>query len=149
MANVKLQKASIKDGMFLTVKYEETTATSTDTYTRECTSIIHDDLKEAFSRLSPHIEDICELSNHEHVKAKGFTIGGAGDHEGVCIIGSSDLTMGTLNLVTPFVKWDSDYENISELGEIIDDCKNEVIAYLFEDKHAPEAQQKLEFEDEQ
>lgn len=71
------------------------------------------------------------------------------DHEGVTIIGGRNVDAGYLNLVAPFTKWDSDYEYISELGEIVEECKNEVMLYLFENKHQPEAQLEMEFENEE
>ncbi len=144
---VTIKKAKIKDGMFLEVEYDERASDGDNNVKKSCTAIVHDDLKNAFNGLNIHIENICELANHQLIKAKGFTIGGSGDHEGVCLIGSSELELGLLNLVTPFVKWDSDYKNIAELGEVIEACKAEVLLYLFEEKHQPDAQLELEFDE--
>ena len=82
-----------------------------------------------------------------NVNCHGFTIGGSGDHEGVCLVGYRGLDSGKyLNLVSPFTKWsDEEYEYISELGQIIEECKHEVRLYMFEGKYKPEAQQELPF----
>ncbi len=71
----------------------------------------------------------------------GFSIGGSGDSEGVTLTGYRELkNEKVLNLVSPFTKWDDDYELASELGEVIEECKSEVKKYLFEGKHQPDVQ---------
>lgn len=81
---------------------------------------------------------------------KGFTIGGSGDNEGVTLIGTRTLSNDkALNLVSPFTKWEEDYNPYSyssELSQIIEECKHEVKEYLFNGKHQPDAQMSLEFE---
>lgn len=85
------------------------------------------------------------------MECMGFSIGGSGDSEGVTIIGRRDLSSGSvLNLTSPFTKFQSDYSFTSELAELIETCKAEVYSYLFEGKHQPDAQMKIEFpEDEE
>lgn len=154
-SKIQLKKAKIKDSLFLEVEYSESIADGTNTVKKDCTAPVHDDLKNAFSKLDDHLCGLCYQYNSiseldiENTKAKGFTIGGSGDNEGVVLIGSRDLDDGSvLNLVSPFKKWDSDYEEISELSEAIETCKHEVKLYLFEAKHKPEAQQELPFGEE-
>jgi hypothetical protein len=142
---IQLKKAKIKDGLFLEVEYSETIADGTNTVKKDCTAPVHDDLKNAFSKLDGHLQDLCE--QNDECTCKGFSIGGSGDHEGVVLIGSRDIKLGTLNLVSPFAKWDCDYEEISDLSEAIEGCKHEVKLYLFEGKHKPEAQQELPFDE--
>lgn len=144
-SNITIKKAKLKDAMFLEVEYEERVQLGHNEVKKTCDAVVHDDMKAAFKKLSEHIENICELSNHSDIVAKGFTIGGSGDHEGVCLFGSSNLDLGVMNIVTPFVKWDSEYQGISYLGEVIEECKAEVLAYLFEGKHQPDAQTSLDF----
>lgn len=136
---ITIKKAKLKDSLHLEVEYEERVLMGTNEVKKTCDAIVHSDMKDAFSKLSAHIEDICELNNHTDVQAKGFTIGGSGDHEGVCLFGSSKLMLGTMNVVTPFVKWDGDYTGRADLGEVIEECKAEVLAYLFEGKKQPDA----------
>lgn len=87
------------------------------------------------------------------ISCVGFSIGGDGGHEGVTLIGSRTLANGkVLNLVSPFQKWSDDnynYAHSFELSEIIEECKGEVAAYLFEGKHAPDKQMTLAFEEEE
>jgi hypothetical protein len=149
-SKIQLKKAKIKDSLFLEVEYSETIADGTNTVKKDCTAPVHDDLKNAFAELDDHLSRICEQwttnNRFDETQCKGFTIGGSGDNEGVTLIGSREIKYGVLNIVSPFTKWDSEYENIIELGEAIETCKHEVKLYLFEGKHQP-AQQKLPFED--
>lgn len=153
--SVRIKKASIKDGIFLDVEYEKTVGDSSRSVKESCKAPIHDDLKDAFKKMDDHLCRLSEQYNKkgkldiENVTAKGFTIGGSGDHEGVCLIGGRSVEGGYLNIVSPFTKWDSEYEYISELGEIVEECKNEVYLYVFEDKHQPDNQLELEFENEE
>lgn len=144
-SNITIKKAKIKDSNFLEVEYEERVLMGHNDVKKTCDAIVHDDMKNAFAKLSQHIENICELPNHTNISAKGFTIGGSGDHEGVCLFGSSSLDLGVMNIVTPFIKWDGDYSYASELGQVIEECKAEVTAYLFEGKRQPDAQQSFDF----
>lgn len=154
MQNVKIKKASIKDGIFLDVEYEETFGENRATVKKSCKAPVHEDLVNAFQKLDEHF---CKLGSQyddkgsldiDNIKAKGFVVGGSGDHEGVTLIGGRDIEHGYLNIVAPFTKWDSDYEDISYLGEAIDDCINEVRMYLFEGKQAPQfVQSEMEFEE--
>lgn len=140
---IKLKKAKIKDGLFLEVEYSEIVTDGENTVKKDCTAPVHDDLKNAYEELNSHLQDICQ-QNDECI-CKGFSIGGSGDHEGVTLIGSRDVELGIINLVTPFVKWDASYDRIGDLSEAIEVCKHEVKLYLFESKHKPDAQQELPF----
>lgn len=137
--NITIKKAKLKDSLHLEVEYEEHVLMGHNDVKKTSDAIVHDDMKEALKKLSFHVENICELHNHTDIQTKGFTIGGSGDNEGVCVFGSSKLEIGTMNIVTPFVKWDSDYSYIAELGLVIEECKAEVLAYLFEGKKQPDA----------
>jgi len=98
--------------------------------------------------------EMYNLDNINHAIAKelectGFTIGGTGDSEGVCLIGNRRLRAArVINLVSPFQKWSNDvyeYDYVNGLAEHIDNCKAEVHAYLFEGKQAPDPQMELSF----
>lgn len=140
---IQLKKAKIKDSLFLEVEYSETISDGTNTVKKDCTAPIHDDLKNAFEKLDHFLEVACEQDSA--CVCKGFSIGGSGDNEGVTLIGSRDVDMGVLNLVSPFIKWDSTFSGRVDLSEAIEACKHEVKLYLFEGKHKPEAQQELPF----
>lgn len=150
---IAIKKAKIKDNMFLDVEYSEKTSDGENKVTKSCTAPVHDDLKHEFAKLDQHLGNICEQYDRDGnitpdiISCKGFTIGGAGDNEGVCLLGLRHLDSSkVLNLTAPFTKWeDQDYENISELSQIIEACKHEVKLYLFEGKHQPEAQMEIGF----
>jgi hypothetical protein len=142
---VKIRKAKIKDALFLEAEYTRVIGDEERSVKEDSTAPIHDDLKQAFSRLDEHLSNLCDQA--DECICKGFSIGGSGDHEGVTLIGSREIEYGILNLVSPFVKWDSSYASIIELSEAIEACKHEVKQYLFEGKHKPEAQQELPFGD--
>lgn len=147
---INIKKAKMMDDLFLYVEYSDESAT----VKRDCKDPIHDDLKFQFRKLDDHLSRLCEQYNERgeldtfNVNCKGFTIGGSGDHEGVCLIGYRGFDTGKcLNLVSPFQKWDDseNYEYVGELAEIIEACKYEVMQYLFEGKHQPSSQMELEF----
>lgn len=149
---VSIKKVKIVDDIFLYVEYSDDSAT----VKKDCKDPIHDDLKFQIRRLDDHLAKICEQFNQVkeidtfNVNCKGFTIGGHGDHEGVCLIGYRGLDSGKyLNLVSPFVKWDDNsYALASELAEVIEACKYEVMEYLFNGKHQPDNQLELDFDSE-
>lgn len=143
---IQFKKAKIKDGLFLEVEYSETITDGTNTVKKDCTAPVHNDLINAFEKLNEHLQRLC--GQDDECICKGFTIGGSGDHEGIVLIGSREVDFGVLNLVTPFIKWDSSYSEITELSEAIEACKHESLLYLFEGKHRPDVQQELPFEGE-
>jgi hypothetical protein len=156
--NVKIKKASIKDDLFLTVEYtEELPGHSKKDAKMTCTIPVHDDLKEAFTKLHKHLAILChevkapkrgefETTEYEDFFARGFSIGGNDESEGVTISGSKDGKYGNVNLNSPFTKYESkDYPFISELGADIGACIYEVEEYLFNEKRAPEKQMEMDF----
>lgn len=85
----------------------------------------------------------------DNILCTGFSIGGSGESEGVTLIGRREMSTGSiLNLVSPFAKWEGDYDYASELATIIEALKAEVSLYLFEGKHQPDAQMSLPFGEE-
>jgi hypothetical protein len=167
-----VKSAKIIDDLTLDVKYhEQLTLISANgtkrkdisgTNSREGENAIHDDLKNAFAKLHPHLALISEMITtsaneiddinedaYRDFKVTGFTIGGGGDSEGVTLIGQKKLsTEKTLNITTPFTKWSDEYGFVSELAEAIESCKHEVTEYL-NGKMAPPAQQEMEFEEQE
>jgi hypothetical protein len=152
---VEIKKAKIKDDLFLEVEYSEEVKDGTNQVKKSCTAPVHDDLKVAFRKLDDHLCKMSEQYNSQghvdtfDVNCKGFIMTGTGDSEGVMLIGYRGLSNGKyLNLNSPSYKWSDEYEYISELAEIIEECKHEVMLYLFEGKHQPDAQQELPFGEE-
>ena len=156
--NVKIKKASIKDDLFLSVEYTEELPGHSKKETKlTCTVPIHEDLKTAFTKLHKHLAILCDevktpkktdfkTSEFETFFAKGFSIGGNDDNEGVTVSGGKEGKYGNVNLNTPFTKYESaDYPFVSELISDIGECIYEVEEYLFNEKRAPEKQLEMDF----
>lgn len=157
MSEVKIKKAKIKDDLFLEVEYtEELEGHSKKDTKLTCTVPVHDDLKSAFSSLDMHMAIIFdELSPKEltkkigDYKARGFSISGNDDNEGVTITGYKEGKYGTCNINTPTQKYEtSEYSGINNLAEVIEECLHEVNEYLFNGKRAPERQLEMDFTEE-
>lgn len=157
-SKVKIKKAKIKDDLFLEGEYsEELPGHSKKDSKFSCTVPIHDDLKDAIQRLNKHLAILCdevkiprkgEFEDDAFIDftAKGFSIGGNDENEGVTISGYKDGKFGIVNLNTPFQKYEtSEYPFISDLGLDINAAVAEVELYLFEGKRAPERQLEMEF----
>jgi hypothetical protein len=155
MSNVTIKKAKIINGDNLAVTYTEEVGKDTNKVNLECSARIHPDLRTAFAKLDEHLAELCEQYDEGgdlcrmQISSTGFSIGGSGDHEGVVLIGQRALDSGkVLNLTSPFEKWEDEagtYGNIDDLSLAIEECISEVNAYLFDGKHAPDAQLSLEF----
>jgi hypothetical protein len=158
--NITIKNASIKSSLFLKYGYDHFVGSTK--YSHPSTTgdaPIHDDLREAFSALTAHFAFICEEITESlcreaindfkkgvvHMDDEtdplrkytviGFTLGK--DSEGVTIIGSKRLESGkSININTPFMKWDDDYAFGSELIAAVDLLKSEVYEYI-EGKRAP------------
>ncbi len=151
-----IKKAKIK-GMTLEVEMEEiifpeNASPITNDVTKKSDQLIHEDLRGAFDKLRPHLISICEqkgateidkyglddLNNSfcEPYSITGFVIGGSDENEGVTLIGQRRISLGTLNLISPFTKYNGDYCYGDELAETIHACVSEVELYLFEGKCA-------------
>jgi hypothetical protein len=125
---VTIKKATIKDGLFLAVKFEENTPSGTNSVSKDCTAPIHDDLRKAFQGLDEHLAEICHQYNEtgaidtENISCNGVAFGGGnGDSGGVTLIGSRHLDDGNVvNLTSPFKKYSDGYSGMAELNELTD-----------------------------
>lgn len=148
----EIKKAKIKNELFLEVEYSEMIKDGTNTVKKDCTAPVHNDLKSAFQKLDVHLTGISHQYNSEgeldfeNVTCTGFSIGGNG--EGVKLFGTRKLDPGgAFNFLSPFHKWDGDtveYDGSDGLRAAVSLCKAEVTKYLFEGKHQPDAQIKLD-----
>jgi hypothetical protein len=156
--SVKIRKAKIKDDLFLEGEYtEQLPGHSKKDSKFSCTVPIHDDLKFALIKLHTHLALLCdevELKKTDDIDTvqftdfgvRGFSVGGNDENEGVTISGWKEGKYGTVNLNTPFTKFESDeYPFLSELGADIQTAIHEVEQYLFEGKRAPEKQLEMDF----
>ncbi len=106
-----IKKAKIDDP-FLNVTYHESVILISGTkrkdiggtISREGENAVHDDLRNAFAKLNPHLALIAEMiqgeitlddidaKSYEDFKVTGFSIGGSGDHEGVLMVACPPYT---------------------------------------------------------
>lgn len=118
---MRVVKIKLKKGDLVDLHYENDKG---DNITLEGANQAHPDLVAAVQNLSYHLAEICEIETQGDfsgpmVTATGFTLGGDGDHAGMVIIGNRKLANNrVLNLVTPFVKFDPDFEPYAECHKL-------------------------------
>lgn len=149
--HITIKKAKLRGGCMeieytKRIELSEEHSTSS-TITESCSAMAHADLIEAFNELTGHLAMICDLRESEHVdfgkpglpiglnkiSVTGFTIGGSDEHEGCVLIGQKKLGSKVLNLVTPFIKWEDEYdpyEYSKFLYNAITNCMREVELYI-------------------
>lgn len=154
--NVNIKKAFIVDATTLDVEYGEHIQEGSASVKKSCESCIHDDLASAFEKLNIHLSTLSYQHDSkgkvlkEGVTCIGFELTGSGDRASVKLVGYRTLpNQKELKLSTPKQLFEGDFWNYPQMGEleqIIEECKQEVLAYLFEGKHAPDNQMELELE---
>lgn len=154
---IEILKAKITKEMTLEVEYEEHISDDTiNEVSKKCDNLVHDDLKNAFADLKPHLALICDLkegirldiSDYDAEQLASIEVTGIvvthGDQAGVTLIGKKRIGNKVLNLVAPFTKYTDEqdpYEHADELSSSVDICVNEVQLYLTEGKAAAKQQQ--------
>lgn len=150
--NITINKASLKDELFLKGDYDLHINDANRNNKFDDSHPVHEDLKNIFMQLGPHLCRLCDqhdpdIDNIEQsVHCTGFTLGG--NDSGITLTGYRMLSDDRiLNLNSPFQKWESDgydgyiYPYIDELSELIESAKGEIKAFLFDGKQAPVAKQ--------
>ena len=160
-----------RSGMTLEVLYFETMnlndTTVTNEISKKCKMIVHNDFVEALKGLKVHFALLCDLrevngfpvdygdniENFDHetyldkITITGITLGGEDESAGVVIIGQKELPGGSiLNIVTPFTRFDSDYNYCNPLEQAVNSVVYEAEQYLFEQKWGVK-QLEIPFED--
>lgn len=159
MEPITIKKVSISSGFGLKVAYTQKEADgSLTSINRDCSSPVHDDMTDAFDKLSVHLgcisdfidpDDINNIEKPKHAMLNDFKVRGIDiedDDTGVRLEGTKKLKSGKkLSLKTPTVKWGDKkpYDYAGNLSEIVESIKYEVDQYLFHAKHAPDQQLKL------
>lgn len=159
-----INSAALKDS-FCNYSYEIASGvTKGDVCNRKGSLLVHDDMKNAFKKLHPHLAVICEeldpkkindidsIEDYDYELHKetgleykvsrfhvdSFQITGSGENEGVSIIGSKMLSTGEIvKLTSPKKAWEGDYIFIMELRAVMDDIISEVELYMTEGKSQP------------
>ncbi len=163
MSEVKITAGKIK-GDYCEYSFSERTENGSQAVNISSEAIVHDDMRYAFRQLVPHLAFICdylpvstqldiamdditklqeESDLHTSLsvfKVTAFKLVGSGDAQGVSITGQKKLQNGsTLNITTPAVKYEDDYQYINELRIAVDKCQSEIVQYS-DGKKAPDAQ---------
>jgi hypothetical protein len=157
MAEINIQKVKLIKKDHLEISY----STAEATIKEERDTPVHPDLKDALSKLAPHLACITEYVSNKTIgseevqkfTATGFSLGGDDDDEGFVITGYRTLKNGkTVTLNTPFTRFEelpeTAYYFIDDVREKIDVIKEEVLAYIAGEKKAPEPQLSLDLPEE-
>jgi hypothetical protein len=156
-----IKKATIKNDR-CSVQFNETAGSEINAVNKDCGGIIHKDLLAAMNRLRVHLVTLTEqpeaklvtqdsindfdLTLLDNYTITGYTIGGSDEHEGVTITGQKLLKLGrVLNLVSPFIKYEDEYEFQEELGQDVEMVTYEVKEYLLNGKFGIK-QESLDFD---
>lgn len=172
---VTIKSATLAGGFCNYSFDQEVAKDTTNTVNIKSGLLVHDDLRNAFKKLYPHLAVICEeVDKHKiddidtveefdhtahkegsiehklsHFTVSAFKISGTGENEGVSLTGEKRLSTGEhVGLVTPKITWDdSSYLFVNELRIAVGEVISEVELYM-EGKCAPQlVQQEMEFED--
>lgn len=162
---ITIKKAKIQKGIFLSYSYNLKERDVENKIDASSDAPIHVDLRNAFKKLIPHFalileeisQEVAETAMFQEIEYEedqdplekyfvtGIAISGTIDSEGVVISGSKMLKSGdVVSFPTPFMKWDDKYVFMSELTELIEELKQEVLEYL-DGKQAPKAQIEMSF----
>lgn len=153
-SKVIIHKAKLKKGVTLVVEYTENGSDGPSTIQKTCTADVHPDLLKKFSTLGSHLAALCDQYDRagvlsDRIEFRGFTIKGEGEKEGVVLTGLRTVAESRkLLLNSPFQRFgeegeDVGYEKIDDLLNDVEEAKEEVLAYLFDGKHAPNPQGNL------
>jgi hypothetical protein len=171
---IEIRGARLKDD-FCSYTYElKTGPTAGDVCSRSGASIVHEDLKSAFSKLKPHLAVICEeidnnkihdIADYQSLDLMGdyknnsiekkviqffvtaITLDGTGENESISLSGVKRLSTGDdLQLKTPKIKWAGVYPFVDDLRSVVDEIIREVEEYM-NGKAAPKMVQQDLFEE--
>lgn len=164
---IVIKKAAIKGSLFLSYEFEQTDFDVTNLIKTSSDAPIHDDLRKVFRKLIPHFTFICEEITDEETIQKAidfpdiyimdsettpepkffkyrvsqFSIVEKDGDTVIHLSGSKQLeTMKEISFSAPGVSIEeNDYKFRSELSELIEELRKEVLAYM-QGKTAPKAQ---------
>ncbi|MBC7874972.1 MAG: hypothetical protein H7Y01_13300 [Ferruginibacter sp.] len=164
---ISIKKGKIKDDLFLEVSYDQTIdGEQQDSFTRDCTHAIHQDLRNAFAKLRIHFILLCqqiplkdsirivdtataEIPMMEEVIVRQFSLSGTGQKEGLILSGSRKLKDGSvLHMNSPFRRLcddNSSYKHLDALNDVLGECSKEIERYLFEEKYGEAKQSSIQF----
>lgn len=164
--NVSIKKATIRGSLFLNFEFDQTDGDVKNNIKTSCDAPIHDDLRLKFRELIPYFCFITEEVTDEKVIADAinnpenyvtdfenaksnvffkyrvyeFSIKESKGFETLILSGSKRLQNGQeIYFSTPSIDMDSSDKYMTELREVIEELKEEVLAYM-NGKQAPKSQ---------
>lgn len=162
-AVIEIKNATLKD-MQCSYGYELLAGkTKGDTLNRNGIHIIHDELQDAFSKMTifiAHIDGVFshwannqtsleELESREELEKytiSSFKITGSEENKAVILSGSKETPYGSIAITTPKIKFNGAYVYLDELRDRLDESVSEVEAYM-NGKTAPQFEQEaIEFD---
>lgn len=148
-----IHKEKLKEGTMLHVAYSETEGNNTSETNSEFTVEVHPDLIKALKKLAPHLARLSDQYDKsgqlsDKIIVRGFSEKGENEKRGVVITGLRQVGDKKLLINSPFQRFgeegeDVGYEQVDDLLNCVEDCKDEVLAYLFDGKYAIDPQGKL------
>ena len=169
MNKIEITSATLKGRYSLDYAYKQVGDSETNNIKVSCDAPVHNDLRNAFAELVPHLAFICEEATEQEVinlitngipefsegeevspilmkyQVNSFKI--AGDGDTVQLYGTKLLEIGeTISIATPRIKLtENKYKFVPELSQAVEQCRVEVNEYLG-GKHDPNRQTDM-FED--
>lgn len=151
-ANIEINKASIVSSLFLSYEYDETEIGVRVT-NHKCKSDapIHDDLRDAFKALTPHLAMISEMKKKPDLvkdldqktvseellkkyRVKGFIVEFKKGATFITLLGEKKLSNGRIiSFSTPPTDRGTDedaYEFFDTLVELVEYCQEEILEYM-------------------
>lgn len=145
---VQIKKATVQSD-FCSYAYElKEGIGSGDEISRKGSSIIHPDMHKALGMLDVHLAVIDDAFHHKGIeisdidehhadeitaayKVNGFSITGTGENEAVVLSGSKAISIGGhIDIKTPRIEFNGNYQWVNELRVSIDNMIDEVKAYM-------------------
>lgn len=168
--NITIKKAAIRGSLFLNYEFEQTDTDVKNLIKTNSDAPIHDDLRWKFKQMIPHFALICEqitdedlikkiIENPSHYLADRdssidqtlfdyrvteFQIIEKDGEEKIKLFGFRQLkSFAEISFSTPSISLsDSEYPFITELNDLIEETKKEILAYM-QGKTAPKAQMEM------
>ncbi len=150
---MNITKAKLIKGTFLEVSFKDGVAIINKSYPH---TEAPPKMVKAFQKLNHHLCDLCEQftsdgnGDYDNIAARGYSIKGEGEKEGVTLTGVRTLQTGrSITLNSPFIGLeisDSDYANCKQLVQCLDNCRTEIMTFMENNKSQEEIQGKLPFD---
>lgn len=163
---IEIRAAAIKKDMFCHFTYDHNLGLGISNEINVKSEVpVHDDLRNAFRQLVPHLAMIFGALTLDEINAmkpgddkdhtllalrkfqiEGFTLDNYDESEGVSLYGSEELPTGTASLETPMIRFfEKRYIHSGALRGALDGCIFEVEEYLHGRKRGDQAQTSFGF----